>query len=149
MAEHIKLEGNKLILHCASCGKGNAVPLEKLLQGPICGDCKAALAAPSQVLEVNDSTFSQLIQNSPLPVLVDFWAPWCGPCRMMAPVLDSLAKKRQGQVLVAKLDTDQSPNTAGQFGIQAIPTFIAFRNGQEKGRQMGAIPEAALEKLLA
>ena len=148
MGEHVKFDGEKLVLSCPSCAKSNAVPLEKLLEGPVCGACQAALPALAEVVEVTDSTFSQLIQRSPLPVLVDFWAPWCGPCRMMGPVLEAWSKKKQGQVLVAKLDTDQSPGTAGQFGIQAIPTFIAFRNGKEVHRQMGAMAEPALEKLL-
>jgi len=97
---------------------------------------------------LTDETFARTVAETDLPVLVDFYADWCGPCKIMAPAVDQLAKEQMGRALVAKLDTDRSPRTAGMFGIRGIPTSIVFRGGKEAGRQTGAVPKAGLEKLL-
>jgi len=148
MAESIKFEGEKLNVVCPACNQTNAVPLKKLLNGPVCGSCQAKLPAPDRPVEVNDATFDDLIKGSPLPVLVDFWAPWCGPCRMLGPALERLAQKKAGEVVVAKLNTDESPATQNRFGVRGIPTLIVFKNGEEINRQVGAVSEQVIEGLL-
>lgn len=99
-------------------------------------------------IALNDETFARTIAESDVPVLVDFYADWCGPCKMMAPFVDELARERQGQVLIAKLDTDRSQRTAQGFNIRGIPTTIVFKNGKEAARQTGAMPKKGLEDLL-
>jgi thioredoxin len=98
---------------------------------------------------LNDETFARTIAESEVPVLVDFYADWCGPCKMMAPAVDELARERMGTALVAKLDTDRSQQTARQFNIMSIPTTIVFRGGKEVSRQTGAVPKRGLEQLLS
>jgi thioredoxin 2 len=148
VAENVRIDGEKLQVDCPECGQTNAVPLEKILHGPVCGSCQVKLPPPNRPIEVTDQTFDDLVRKSPLPVLVDFWAPWCGPCRMMGPTLESFAGKKAGQVLVAKLNTDESPATQNRFGVQGIPTLIVFKNGRETSRQVGAVSEQVLEGLL-
>jgi thioredoxin 2 len=148
VADNAKIVGDQLNLDCPACGQTNAVMLKKLLDGPVCGSCKAKLPAPDHPVEVTDRTFDDLVRQSPMPVLVDFWAPWCGPCRMMGPTLEKFAKKKAGKVLVAKLNTDESPATPNRFGIRGIPTLIVFQNGRETSRQVGAVAEQVLEGLL-
>jgi thioredoxin 2 len=92
--------------------------------------------------------FDELVRQAPLPVLVDYWAEWCGPCRMVAPELEKLAKEREGQLVVAKVDTEALPDIASRFGIQSIPTMILFRGGQEAERLSGAMPAAAIASRL-
>jgi thioredoxin 2 len=99
-------------------------------------------------LHLNDDTFARTIAGSDLPVLVDFYADWCGPCKTMAPSIDELAREHQGTALIAKLDTDRSQRTAGSLGIRGIPTAIVFKGGREVARQSGAVPKAVLEQLL-
>jgi thioredoxin 1 len=101
------------------------------------------------VIEVTDGTFDTEVLNSDLPVLVDFWAPWCGPCRMMSPILEAAAEKLAGRVRIVKLNTDENQATARKFNIMAIPTMIVFAKGGEKDRLMGFMPQAALEAKLA
>jgi len=97
---------------------------------------------------LNDDTFARTIEGSDVPVLVDFYADWCGPCKMMAPYVDDLAREKQGVALVAKLDTDRAQRTAGSFDIRGIPTSIVFKNGKEVARQTGAVPKKVLEELI-
>lgn len=102
----------------------------------------------SSTASVTDSTFKQEVLDSELPVLVDFWAPWCGPCRMVSPVVDELASQYGGQVKVVKLNTDDSPGVASQYGIRSIPTLILFKGGQIIDRVVGAVPKATLASTL-
>ncbi len=99
-------------------------------------------------LMLNDETFARTISDSEIPVLVDFYADWCGPCKVMAPSVDELAREQQGRALVAKLNTDRSPQTAGGFDIRGIPTTLVFRDGKEVGRVTGAVPKRGLEELI-
>jgi thioredoxin 2 len=99
-------------------------------------------------VKLDDDTFARTIAETEVPVLVDFYADWCGPCKMMAPSIDQLARERNGSALIAKLDTDHAQRTAAGFNIRGIPTVIVFKNGKEAGRQTGAVPKQALEQLL-
>ncbi|HNQ77736.1 MAG TPA: thioredoxin [Acidobacteriota bacterium] len=100
------------------------------------------------VIEVNDSNFDSEVTNSSLPVFLDFWAPWCGPCRMVAPVVDELAGEMKGKVKFAKVNIDESPNTASRFGIMSIPTLLVVKGGQIVGQQVGAVPKSTLKSMI-
>ncbi len=102
----------------------------------------------SDAAPVTDATFEQEVIHSPIPVLVDFWAPWCGPCRMVAPVVDEVAKEFEGRVKVVKLNTDDNPKTANEYGIRSIPTLMIFKGGQKVDVVMGAVPKTTLVKAL-
>ena len=99
-------------------------------------------------LELNESNFEQEVLNSPVPVLVDFWAPWCGPCKMMGPVLEEIAAELAGKAKVCKVNVDDNPELAEKYGIMSIPNFIAFKGGQVAGQQVGAVPKDAILKML-
>jgi thioredoxin 2 len=139
------------IVRCASCGASNRVPREKLAQGLAakCGRCKQSLrGAGATPLVVTDATFAAEVERSPVPVLVDAWAAWCGPCRMLAPVVDELAAELAGQVRVAKLDVDQNPATASRFDIRSIPTLLVIAGGREVDRIVGVQPKHAIRARL-
>ncbi len=137
----------KATVACSSCGRLNRVDLARATAGPKCGACGRPIAL-DHPLPLSDATFDRVVGGSDVPVLVDFYADWCGPCKIMAPVLDSVAQARAGSVLVAKLDTDRNPAVARRFQIASIPTLIVFRGGREVGRELGAIPRPRLEALL-
>jgi thioredoxin 2 len=140
-----------MTIRCASCGATNRVPRDKLAQGlqAKCGSCREALprvaAAP---LIVTDMTFASEVEASPLPVLVDAWAAWCGPCRMIAPAIDELATELAGRVRVAKLNVDENPATAGRFDIRSIPTLLVIAGGREVDRIVGVQPKHAIRARL-
>ena len=139
-----------LLLTCASCGATNRVPQSKLDQGlqPVCGRCGKPLSTAAQPLVVTDATFAAEVEASPLPVLLDAWAPWCGPCRMIAPIVEELASEMAGRIRVAKLNVDENPMTASRFRIQSIPSLLVFRGGREVDRLVGAQPKSEITRRL-
>ena len=138
------------LIRCPSCGATNRVPLEKIAQGlqPACGRCKTALPVDSKPVTVTDATFAAEVEHSPLPVLLDMWAPWCGPCRLVAPVIEEIAGEMAGRVRVAKLNVDENPQTAARFGVQSIPTLLVLKGGRELDRIIGVQPKAAIVQRL-
>ena len=135
-------------VRCQFCETWNRVDAAKVTDGPKCGKCSKPILLERPVT-LTDDTFSRTINDSEVPVAVDFYADWCGPCRMMAPAVDALASHVQGKALIAKLNTDNSGRTAGGFGIRGIPTMIVFQNGKEIARQSGAMPLEGLKQLMA
>jgi thioredoxin 2 len=137
-------------IRCAHCGATNRVPRAKLEQGlrPVCGRCKQALPAAATPITVTDATFAAEVERSPLPVLVDAWAPWCGPCRMIAPAIEELAAELAAQVRVAKLNVDENPQTASRFDVRSIPTLLVMVGGREVDRIVGAQPKHAIRERL-
>ncbi|GAB4489277.1 MAG: thioredoxin [Anaerolineales bacterium] len=103
----------------------------------------------NEPIHVTDAAFEQSVLKSPVPVIVDFWAPWCGPCKMVAPILEKLAQEFAGKVIIAKVNTDENPQWAGQYGVQGIPTMLFLVNGKEIHRQVGALPERMLRQTVA
>jgi thioredoxin len=139
-----------IVIRCPACGVGNRVPREKIDKGlePVCGRCKAPLRIDTKPIAVTDASFPADVERSPLPVLVDAWAAWCGPCRMIAPVIDELAAEMAGRIRVAKLNVDENPATAARFGLQSIPTLLVFKGGREVDRIVGVQPKSDISRRL-
>ena len=140
-------DAKKLTIPSPSCGRLNRTDASRAADGPKCGACGTPLAL-EHPLHLTDATFDRVIGESDLPVLVDFYADWCGPCKMMAPSVDRLARESVGSALIAKLDTDASPRTSQRFQIRGIPTSIVFRHGREAARQTGAVGFEALRSMI-
>ena len=130
---------------CPACGQKNRIEMHKLKGTPRCGKCKATLRLSTpggRPVTVTDATWANTVLHASTPVLVDFWAPWCGPCKMVAPVLEELAKDLAGKLTIAKINTDENRTIPGEFGIRSIPTLILFQGGQVVDRMAGARPKA-------
>jgi len=136
-----------MTVRCQFCETWNRIDAARAPDRPKCGKCGKPILL-DRPIALNDETFARTIAESDVPVLVDFYADWCGPCKMMAPFIDEIARERQGNVLVGKLDTDRSQQTAGSFNIRGIPTTIVFRGGKEAARYTGAMKKLGLEGLI-
>ncbi|HEX4935924.1 MAG TPA: thioredoxin [Gemmatimonadaceae bacterium] len=139
--------GQSLTVRCQFCQTWNRVDGARAADRPKCGHCSRFILL-DRPFTLYEDTFERTVRESELPVFVDFYADWCGPCKMMAPAVDELAARNVGKALVAKLNTDLAPNTSGAFNIRGIPTSIVFVGGREVARQSGALPLAGLEQLL-
>ena len=128
----------KLHVVCPACGAVNRVAAGRLSDGPRCGTCKQALFTGKPVT-LDEASFPRQVGRSDIPVVVDFWAPWCAPCRMMAPAFEQAAAQLEPRVRLAKLNTEEAPSLAAQYNIRSIPTLAVFRSGREVARQMGAL----------
>jgi len=146
------MDQDAIFITCPICKTKNRVPRNRLSEGPKCGRCRKALPAMGSVtdhsLQVTDRTFQTEVLNSFLPVLLDCWAPWCGPCRTVSPILDELARTWANRVRVAKLNVDENPGTASRYSVQSIPTLILFQGGKEVDRMVGALPKGEIERWL-
>jgi len=130
------------LMRCPSCGATNRVPRARVESGeqPVCGRCKTPLGAATHPVTVTDQNFHSEVETANLPVLLDLWAAWCGPCRVIAPVVEQLAAELSGRVKVGKLNVDENPRTAERFGVRSIPTLLVFKGGREVDRLVGALP---------
>jgi len=136
-------------IQCPACGAKNRIPAGKNHLRPKCGRCGQDLAGRiGSVVELDDRSFDRIVRESSLPVLVDFYSPSCGPCRMLAPVIDSIAGNFAGRVLVAKLDTSRFPLSAGRFQIKGVPTLLLFKQGKVADQIVGAAPQEQIEQRL-
>jgi thioredoxin 2 len=137
----------KATVACPFCGTLNRVNLGRLADRPKCGNCGRPILV-DRPIAVTDQTVDAVLHGTDVPVVMDCYATWCGPCKIMAPILDAFAHDRQGEVLVTKLDTDANPATTRRFDVRAIPTLIVFRQGQPVGRHAGVLQRAALDALV-
>lgn len=137
----------KATVRCPFCGRLNRVDLARLRDRPRCGECARPILL-DRPLAVMDADFERVVGEAQVPVLVDFYADWCGPCKTMAPLLDEIAQERAGEVLIVKLDTERNRAAAERFGIRGIPTFVLFRDGREVARATGAVPRERLDGLI-
>ncbi len=145
------MESDSVIITCPRCGTKNRLPKSRLQDKPVCGKCRAPLSPQPPLdhpVEVTDHSFQKEVLGFPGPVVLDCWAPWCGPCRMVGPVIDQLAREYAGRVKFAKLNTDENQATARQFSIQSIPTLLFFKGGRLVNRQVGALPKGEIERQL-
>jgi thioredoxin 2 len=140
------IDDKGVIIPCAQCGRKNRLMYGRLGDAVRCAACKTMLPAPAEPIEVDSSAhFDALVGHASLPVIVDYWAPWCGPCRMVAPELQKVAARQAGRFLVVKVNTDELSDLGQRFGIRSIPTMAVFAAGREIGRTSGARPASDIE----
>ena len=135
-----------LLLPCPHCQAKNRLPAARIDEAPNCGKCGQPLLQ-GQPLDLNDGNFDAVVGSTRLPVLVDFWAAWCGPCQMMAPAFNQAAAQVQGRALLVKVNSDDSPGLSQRYGIRSIPTLLRLQGGREVARQSGAVPASAIVAL--
>jgi thioredoxin 2 len=139
------------LIPCPSCGASNRVPLAQLTPGrrPVCGRCKTPLPDHAGPLTITDASFAADVEQSPLPVLLDMWAPWCGPCQAVGPIVEQIAQETAGRLRVGKMNVDDNPATSQRFQIRGIPALLIFQQGREVDRIVGSQPKAAILSRLA
>lgn len=134
---------DKVLVACAACGAANRVPRDRLGEEPKCGKCKAPLL-DGRPVALDEAGFERFLRNTEIPVVVDFWAAWCGPCRAMAPAFEAAAAQLKGRVRFAKLDTEAAQGIAARYAIRSIPTMIVFRGAREAARTSGAMDGSSI-----
>jgi thioredoxin 2 len=137
-----------MIRVCQKCGAKNRIPAKHLADVGKCGSCKAALPAETGPIEADPELFEEVLRDAKVPVLVDFWAEWCGPCRMAAPDLHALAEEMAGRALVLKVNIDTHPELANRYRVQSIPNFVVLKNGKTVGQYAGLSPRGEMRKWL-
>jgi thioredoxin 2 len=140
------MSADPLHIACVHCGATNRVPAARLADDPVCGRCAQPLLAGAPV-ELTDANFDAVVGKTELPVVVDFWAAWCGPCQMMAPAFKQAAGQLKGRALLVKVNSDENPMLSQRFGIRSIPTLVRLAGGQETARRSGAVPASTIVAL--
>jgi len=143
------MSDESIIVRCPHCSTQNRIPKSRMQDRPVCGKCGTQLSIGNdhgRPVDITDKTFSSEVLSDSGPVIVDCWAPWCGPCLMVAPVLEQLASEYSGRVKIAKLNVDENPSTASQYSIQSIPTMLFFKNGELVNTLIGALPKNEIER---
>jgi thioredoxin 2 len=144
------LDHDGVLMRCANCGTTNRLRYTSLSHAMRCGKCRTAVPFPASPIDADSAIlFDACIASASVPVVVDFWAAWCGPCRMMAPEIEKVAERSAGRALVLKVDSDANPELSQRYGIRSIPTVIVFQGGREAARASGVRPAAAIQDLLA
>ncbi len=136
------------LVTCPSCGTTNRLPPVRAGRKAVCGKCKTVLPDNAGPVAVTDATFSSEVESSSIPVLLDLWADWCGPCHMLAPTIDQLSSEMAGRVKVAKLNIDENPGVANRFGVRSIPTLLVLKDGKEVDRLVGVQPKQEILRRL-
>jgi thioredoxin 2 len=150
VSAHARVDQNGVIVACGQCGSSNRLRFNVLAKTTRCGNCHAALGAPANPVEIPDAaTFDAAANHSALPLIVDFWAPWCGPCKMVAPELERVAQANAGHYLVVKVNTDVVTDVAARFAIRSIPTLAVVFGGRELARVAGVRPASEIEAFAA
>ncbi|HEX4440758.1 MAG TPA: thioredoxin [Thermoanaerobaculia bacterium] len=137
-----------MILTCPSCGKKNRSPAARLADDGRCGSCKTAISPVARPIDADPETFREVTRDAKVPVLVDFWADWCGPCKMAAPEVEKTAREMSGRAVVLKVDTERWPQIAAEYRVQGIPNFVVIRGGLLVHQQAGVAPSAAMKSWL-
>lgn len=137
-----------MILTCPSCGRKNRSPADRLADIGRCGACKTEISPLRKPIEVDSELFREIARRARVPVLVDFWADWCGPCKIAAPEVERTAAEMAGRALVLKVDTEKHPELAAEFRVQGIPNFIVLRGGKVLSQQAGVVPAAQMKEWL-
>jgi len=145
------MDQENVIVRCGHCGTKNRIPQVRINERPVCGKCKSPLSVGQGLgrpVDITDATFDSEVLSNRGAVLVDCWAPWCGPCRMVGPVLEQLAREYAGRIKIAKLNVDENPQTASRYGIRSIPTMLLFNRGEMIDSLVGALPKQEIERRL-